>query len=115
MVRIGEKSPLSISEEAQKQIETLRNAANHPKNAFLRVKAHIPVMGDSISFNMHFDLASQPSDMLYHEGTTALVLDNATAMHLVGSSLVIMPSGELAFKHLETSTCFDTGEKPIYN
>ena len=115
MVQFGENSPLSISEEAQNQLEHMRVAQNHEKNAFLRVKATVPHMGTSISFNMFFDIAKNKDDMIYREGLMGVILDAETAMHLVGSELVMMPSGELAFNHLDTSVNFGPGEKPIYN
>jgi len=115
MIQIGENSPLSISKEAQIQLEALRAEQHHPKNAFLRVKAHVPVMGDSISFNMFFDDAIDKNDMIYQEGTTGVVLDSKTALHLVGSELVMMPTGELIFTHMPTHFNFGAGEEPIYN
>ena len=115
MVKIGENSPLSISEEAQNHLELMRTAQNHNKNAFLRVKATIPHMGNSISFNMFFDMAKNKDDMIYQEGSTGIILDAETAMHLVGSELIIMPSGELAFTHMPTSHNFGPREEPIYN
>ena len=115
MVKIGENSPLSISEEAQNQLELMREAQNHAKNAFLRVKANVPVFGNSVAFNMFFDMAKNTDDMIYQQGKTGLILDPDTARHLVGSELVMLPSGELAFTHLDTSMNLGQGEKPIYN
>lgn len=116
MVKIGLNSPLTISEDAQKVIESMRIAKNFAKTDFLRVKATIPTMNDdSVTFNMYFDDAPEDTDMAYTQGTTRILLDAQTAHLLVGSELFRTPSGELAFDHLDTSPCFDIHDKPIKN
>lgn len=116
MVKIGSNSPLTISEDAQKVIENMRIAKKFPKTDFLRVKAQIPTFhNDSVTFNMFFDNEAEDSDMAYVEGTTKILLDSQTAHLLVGSKLFKTSAGELAFDHLDTTSCFDINDQPIKN
>lgn len=116
MVKIGSNSPLTISEDAQEIIESMRIAKKFAKNDYLRVKASIPTINnDSVTFNMYFDNAPEDSDMAYIQGKTKILLDTQTAHLLVGSELFQTPEGDLAFNHLDTTSCFDCNDQPIKN
>lgn len=115
MVQFGKNSPLTISEDAQKHIESIRKAQKHAKTDFLRVKAVVPAFGDTVSFNMFFDDEPIAGDMAYNEGTTKVLLDANTAYLLVGSELWQKPDGELEFSHMDTRYNFDIEDNPIKN
>ena len=115
MVKIGANAPLTISKEAQSVIESTRLAHNKKKSDFLRIVAAKNPASPSIAFNMFFDDAPTSADMAYKVADMKLLLDNNTAYLLVGSELILLPSGELKFEHLDTTTCFDKQDNPIMN
>lgn len=118
MYNMGDLSkiaPLEITEEAQNKLLYVKLNKNVPKSQRLRVRSKVNLQLGILGFDMGFDESSDEGDGIYQVGPIEIILDNATAYHLMGSTLEIDAEGNFSFKHHESLEGFDPTEEIVFN
>lgn len=115
MTQTGENSPLIITKEAMTQLAFVKINKKIDENKRLRVKSRINAEMGVLGFDMFFDGNQSKNDMVYTMNGMELILDLATAYHLIGSTLDVDKKGEFLFSHLEMIDQFQDLSNIQYN
>ncbi len=107
MTQTGENAPLSITNKAMKRLKVVKIDQNVADGKRLRVKSRPNEKLGVLGFDMFFDKHESDSDMVYKLSDMELILDLATAYHLVGSTLDLGSDGEFMFKHMDLNDYVD--------
>lgn len=103
MTQTGENAPLSITNKALQRLKVVKLDKNVAAEKRLRVRSRADERLGILGFDMFFDKDAGDKDMVYRVNGIELVLDLATAYHLVGSTLDVDKKGEFMFKHMDLS------------
>lgn len=77
---------ITVSEQAAKKIQSLKSEESRPQEAFLRV--YVKRGGCSgFSYKMDFDQEIKPSDKVYENHGTKVVIDTQSLLYLAGMEL----------------------------
>ena len=93
--------PLHIDKEAAKRLIVVRALNQVPKQAKLRIESFKNPMTSRLDFDLFFDTQKDTFDVEYKDNGTTVVLDERSALSLMGSTLSVNKKGDFTLIEAE--------------
>jgi|TARA_B100000073_G_scaffold73144_1_gene54825 Fe-S cluster assembly iron-binding protein IscA len=93
--------PLHIDQEAAKRLIIVRALNQVPSKAKLRIESFKNPMTSRLDFDLFFDSQVSAYDVEYKDNGTTVVLDERTALSLMGSTLSVNKKGDFTLIEAE--------------